>query len=141
MQAGSIIALCIALVFAAVDIRKSLVPQKAVMLLALPATVYAVLTGFAGAVFGALAGFALTFVMFMLGALGGGDVKLYTLLGCFLGAQAAARSLMIALFACAIVGAVMILITLARKSGKDIHKMQTPFVPFMLLGIAANIFL
>lgn len=141
MQAGSIIALCIALVFAAVDIQKRQIPQKAVMLLALPAAVYAVLTGFAGAVLGALAGFVLTFVMFMLGALGGGDVKLYTLLGCFLGAQAAARSLVIALFACAIVGVVMILITLARKSGKDIHKMQTPFVPFMLLGIAANIFL
>ena len=141
MKAGVIIALCIALVFALIDIRKKQVPVKAVMLLALPAAVYAVLTGFAGAVLGALAGFALTFVMFMLGALGGGDVKLYTLLGCFLGAHTAARSLMIALFACAIVGAVMILISLARKSGKDIRKMQTPFVPFMLLGIAANIFL
>lgn len=141
MKAGVIIALCIALVFALIDIRKKQVPVKVVMLLALPAAVYAVLTGFAGAVLGALAGFALTFVMFMLGALGGGDVKLFTLLGCFLGAQAAARSLVIALFACAIVGAVIILTTLVRKSEKDIRKIQTPFVPFMFLGIAANIFL
>lgn len=141
MKAGVIIALCITLVFALIDIWEREIPAKAVMLLALPAAVYAVITGFWGAAAGALTGFLLTFVMFMLGALGGGDVKLYTLLGCFLGAQAAARSLVIALFACAIVGVVMILITLARKSGKDIHKMQTPFVPFMLLGIAANIFL
>ncbi|MBQ8120674.1 MAG: prepilin peptidase [Ruminococcus sp.] len=141
MKAGVIIALCTALVFALIDIRKREVPVKAVMILALPALAYALITGFGSAVLGALTGFLLTFIMFMLGALGGGDVKLYTLLGCFLGAQAAARSLVIALFACAVVGAVMILITLVRRSGKDIRTMQTPFVPFMFLGIALNIFL
>ncbi len=141
MKAGVIIALCTALVFALIDIRKREVPVKAVMILALPALAYALITGFGSAVLGALTGFLLTFIMFMLGALGGGDVKLYTLLGCFLGAQAAACSLVIALFACAVVGAVMILITLVRRSGKDIRTMQTPFVPFMFLGIALNIFL
>lgn len=141
MKAGVIIALCTALVFALIDIRKREIPVKAVMILALPALAYALITGFGSAVLGALTGFLLTFIMFMLGALGGGDVKLYTLLGCFLGAQAAARSLVIALFACAVVGAVMILITLVRRSGKDIRTMQTPFVPFMFLGIALNIFL
>lgn len=141
MKAGVIIALCTALVFALIDIRKREVPVKAVMIPALPALAYALITGFGSAVLGALTGFLLTFIMFMLGALGGGDVKLYTLLGCFLGAQAAARSLVIALFACAVVGAVMILITLVRRSGKDIRTMQTPFVPFMFLGIALNIFL
>lgn len=141
MKAGVIIALCTALVFALIDIRKREVPVKAVMILALPALAYALITGFGSAVLGALTGFLLTFIMFMLGALGGGDVKLYTLLGCFLGVQAAARSLVIALFACAVDGAVMILITLVRRSGKDIRTMQTPFVPFMFLGIALNIFL
>lgn len=141
MKAGVIIALCTALVFALIDIRKREVPVKAVMILALPALAYALITGFGSAVLGALTGFLLTFIMFMLGALGGGDVKLYTLLGCFLGAQAAARSLVIALFTCAVVGAVMILITLVRRSGKDIRTMQTPFVPFMFLGIALNVFL
>jgi Flp pilus assembly protein protease CpaA len=141
MKAGVIIALCITLVFALIDIWKREIPVKAVMLLALPAAVYAVITGFWGAAAGALTGFLLTFVMFMLGALGGGDVKLYALLGSFLGASAAARSLVIALFCCAAFGIVILLVKLVRGGRKDVLKMQAPFVPFMFLGIAADIFI
>lgn len=141
MKTGVIIALFIALIFALIDIWKREIPAKAVMLLALPAAVYAVITGFWGAAAGALTGFLLTFVMFMLGALGGGDVKLYALLGSFLGASAAVRSLVIALFCCAAFGIVILLVKLVRGGRKDVLKMQAPFVPFMFLGIAVNLFM
>ena len=141
MQAGILIALCAAFIFALIDIKKKQVPHKAVRVLAIFAVAYALMTSITAAAVGAVTGFSLTVVMFMLGALGGGDVKLYALLGCFLGASATVRSLIAALFICAAAGLIVLIFKLVRNGKKDILKTQTPFVPFIFLGIAANIFL
>ena len=64
-----------------------------------------------GGILGAVLGFALSFPMFAVGGMGGGDVKLLTATGAFLGP----RRFIIAFLATAIIGGVMGLIAAARQ--------------------------
>jgi prepilin peptidase CpaA len=106
------------LVWAAVeDLRSRRIPNWLTFSLALSgiaqSLVFGAISTPGASLFGFLLGFGLTFVLFVLGALGGGDVKLLAGVGAWFGPQAAVATFAIA----AIIGAIMVL-TQALAQGR-----------------------
>ncbi len=108
--------------------------------------VHIVLQGWSGlgtSLLGALIGFAVFLIFFLLGGMGGGDIKLMAAFGAILGKRQIVHA---AVFA-AMVGGVMALIYVAYKrlrqvvqpdangSKQSVHKESIPYAPAISLGV------
>jgi prepilin peptidase CpaA len=112
-------AFALLIVAAAEDLRSRRIPNWLTFSLVLGGIVQSIAFGVTStplaSVLGLCVGFAIPFVLFALGALGGGDVKLLAGVGAWFGPQAALNVFIIA----AIVGAVMVVAqALAQRRGK-----------------------
>src|SRR5256885_12710710 len=104
---------------AVLDWRSRRIPNWLTFLMTLSGVAGSFLAGHVAspsqAILGMLVGFAIPFVLFAMGALGGGDVKLLAGIGAWFGPQAAISVFAIA----AMVGAVMVIAqALAQRRGK-----------------------
>lgn len=104
---------------AAQDLRSRRIPNWLTFSLVLSGIAQSIAFGAivspAGSLLGLAVGFAIPFVLFAMGALGGGDVKLLAGVGAWFGPQAALNVFIIA----ALVGAVMVVAqALAQRRGK-----------------------
>ena len=95
-------------------------------------------------VVGSVVAFVITLIAYIVGMIGGGDVKLITACGAMIGAAQAVELLKYSVIIGAVAGIVIIAIKLIRKVPmREVLKTQTAFVPFCFLGslilIAENI--
>jgi prepilin peptidase CpaA len=106
--------LALLIIAAATDLRVRKIPNWLTLMLATTGIARSFLDHagitVSGAMLGIAIGFALPFMLFALGALGGGDVKLLAGLGAWLGAIGIAKVFAVA----AIIGMVMVLVHSAR---------------------------
>jgi prepilin peptidase CpaA len=108
------------LVWAAIeDLRSRRIPNWLTFSLVLSgiaqSVTFGAMVGPTGSLLGLAVGFVLPFLLFAMGALGGGDMKLLAGLGAWFGPQAALNTFMIA----AVVGAVMVVAqALAQRRGR-----------------------
>jgi leader peptidase (prepilin peptidase)/N-methyltransferase len=129
---------CVLLVLSFIDLDLRIIPDRVTLPGIAAGLVIAPLVGlmgFWGALLGVLAGGGALYLIGVLGELflkkesmGGGDVKLAAMLGAFMGW----KLILVALFVAFLVGAVVGVITLARKP-KDWDN-SLPFGPFIAMG-------
>lgn len=95
-----------------------------------------VMQGVKFALGGMAVGFLLTLLIYVIGAIGAGDVKLFAALGALAGARLIARILVFSILVGGAVGVILIVASLLRKSGiKKALKQSAPFVPQCFLGL------
>ena len=128
--------ICIAVLLGVVASAEDLWRRRVSNILTGPALLIGViahtaLSGWDGAIdssLGALIGFAVFFVFFLMGGMGGGDVKLIAMIGAFVGWQAVLVTIILSAFCGAISGLTLIL--LGFKGRRD----PVPFGPFLAIG-------
>lgn len=123
-------------VFAGEDIFERELKNKYLIvsaLIALPVGIYCL--GFTKALVGALTGGSISAVLWYLGAIGGGDVKLLAVCGLLAGTETVIKITAGAVLLAGIFGAgkLMIAILTGTGSGK-LLKMETAFVPFIFIA-------
>lgn len=126
-----LVPICLLLVATVCDLRTRIIPDWisiAIGVSALIATTFGLhYTTWLNLSLGALLGFTVGFVSFWLGGLGGGDVKLITALGAFVGPV----PLIFVLFWMALAGGVLAIIARLRKQD------SFAYVPAIAAGFAA----
>lgn len=132
-----ILLLALFCIFGIYDLKSKKVKNKAVAVALIPCVaVGCVLNGVGFTIKGALLGFFVTLGMFLLGALGAGDVKLFAVAGALVGASFIGKVIVCSTLFAGGVGAVVILMSLAKKKSlKDIKAMSLPFIPQSFVGV------
>ncbi|MBP1572956.1 MAG: prepilin peptidase [Oscillospiraceae bacterium] len=123
--------------FGLYDLRYRKVNNRAVRITAVMCFLLScVMQGVKFALGGMAVGFLLTLLMYVIGAIGAGDVKLFAALGALAGARLIARILVFSILVGGAVGVILIVASLLRKSGiKKALKQSAPFVPQCFLGL------
>lgn len=123
--------------FGLYDLRYRKVNNRAVRITAVMCFLLScVMQGVKFALGGMAVGFLLTLLMYVIGAIGAGDVKLFAALGALAGARLIARILVFSILVGGAVGVILVVASLLRKSGmKKALKQSAPFVPQCFLGL------
>lgn len=123
--------------FGLYDLRYRKVNNRAVRITAVMCFLLScVMQGVKFALGGMAVGFLLTLLMYVIGAIGAGDVKLFAALGALAGARLISRILVFSILVGGAVGVILIVASLLRKSGiKKALKQSAPFVPQCFLGL------
>ena len=129
-------------VFGYTDVKERKVYNSRVLPAFIISVIAGVLTqGIINTITGMIVIFAITLTAFVIGIIGGGDVKLLTACGALIGVSDAVNLLRYSVMVGAVVGIVIVTAKLIRRESiKDILKTETPFIPFCFLGSLIVIF-
>ncbi len=129
------IVLEILLLISIVDVQYGLIPDSAHIVILLSAVVsmfFPDSISMVSRLVGLLMGGGFLWILYMMGGMGGGDVKLMAVAGFWLGYPKIIIALMIGIFCAAVIS--LLLIALGRKKRKD----SIAFGPFLAFGIVAT---
>jgi leader peptidase (prepilin peptidase)/N-methyltransferase len=132
------IVLEILLLISIVDVQYGLIPDSAhivIMLGAVLSMFFPNSISMVSRLVGFLIGGGFLWILYMMGGMGGGDVKLMAVAGFWLGFPKIILALMIGIFCAAVIS--LLLIALGRKKRKD----SIAFGPFLAFGIVATMLL
>lgn len=127
--------------FGLYDLRYKKVDNTAVLVAAVICFVLASVTeGVSFALAGMGAGFLATFVMYMMGAIGAGDVKLFAAIGTLAGAKLIIRILVFSILVAGVIGVFLIVASLVKKHNiANALNQSAPFIPQCFLGLVISL--
>jgi leader peptidase (prepilin peptidase) / N-methyltransferase len=129
----AIMFICLGMVIIVTDLTYMLIPNKILLFftfLIIPLRIFSPLTPWWDAIVGAGVGFLLLYIVAVVskGGMGGGDVKLFGVLGLFVGLKGVLITFFLSTFLGAVVG------ILGLVTGKVKRKQAIPFGPFIIIA-------
>ncbi|MDD2400714.1 MAG: prepilin peptidase [Clostridia bacterium] len=134
-----IILFSLSLVIASIDLEHYIIPDSLVLVLILSGIIYHIVSrnlSLINILLGTVIGFTIPFVLALIsrGGMGGGDIKLCTAIGMWLGLPGVFLALFLSSFVGSIVGITLIVTKIRQR------KEPIPFGPFLVLGFFVTFF-